>query len=148
MLSFKLDQQYQGKDHTLGRFRISVTTSPTPLSDGLSEEILAIVKTAADQRTDEQRQKLVDFVKASDTELTKLQAALTEAEKPRAEDPKLVELRNKLAEVSQPLPVDPQLARYERAVGLSQSQLEQARLTMAQDLAWALINSPAFLFNR
>jgi hypothetical protein len=29
----------------------------------------------------------------------------------------------------------------------SESQLGNARLTAAQDLAWALINSPAFLFN-
>ena len=30
---------------------------------------------------------------------------------------------------------------------MSAQQLRTRRLTAAQDLAWALINSPAFLFN-
>jgi hypothetical protein len=57
-------------------------------------------------------------------------------------------LRQRLTEVSQPLPIDPKLAELRTAVDLSTRQLQNARLTFAQDLAWALINSPAFLFNR
>ena len=41
----------------------------------------------------------------------------------------------------------PSSKRLRRDVELSAKQLEKARLTFAQDLAWALINSPAFLFN-
>jgi len=33
-------------------------------------------------------------------------------------------------------------------VDLSKHQLEEKRLTAAQDLTWALINTPSFLFNR
>ena len=73
---------------------------------------------------------------------------MAEAKKPRPVDPKLTELRAKLAEASQPLPTAPELARLRRAAQLSAKQLENARLTFAQDLAWALINNPAFLFNR
>lgn len=147
-LAFNLDQQYSSRDHTIGRFRISVTTAAAPLSFGLPENILAILQTPVEDRTDEQRQAVRDHVLKTDPELQKLQQALAEANKPLPEDPRLVELRNALADVSKPLPVDPQLARLERAVELSQKQLENARLTAAQDLAWALINSPAFLFNR
>ena len=147
-LFFKLDQQYQGKDHTIGRFRISVTTSPQPIEFGLPEGIQQIVQTPAEERSDEQQQALVEYVQRTDEELQKRQKALAEAEKPLPEDEHLVELRMKLKEAQQPLPVDPKLARLERAVELSQKQLEDERLTTAQDLAWALINSPAFLFNR
>jgi hypothetical protein len=45
-------------------------------------------------------------------------------------------------------PVDPKLAELRDAVRLSAQQIRSARLTFTQDLAWALINSPAFLFNR
>ena len=66
----------------------------------------------------------------------------------RLHDPKLAELKGKLDEAKQPLPVDPKFARLQRAVQLSEQQLKDARLTAAQDLAWALINNPSFLFNR
>ena len=62
-------------------------------------------------------------------------------------DPKLLQLRDALAEASRPLPPDAKLEQLRRDVELSAKQLEKTRLTFAQDLAWALINSPAFLFN-
>jgi len=34
-----------------------------------------------------------------------------------------------------------------RAVALSDDQLENRRLTVAQDIDWALINSPAFSYD-
>ena len=43
--------------------------------------------------------------------------------------------------------MDPALAVLRRDAALSKTQLENKRLTAAQDLAWALINNPAFLFN-
>ena len=50
--------------------------------------------------------------------------------------------------LGEPLPADPKLTNLKRAAELSTKQMEQARLVGAQDLAWALINHPAFLFNR
>ncbi|MDE0734878.1 MAG: hypothetical protein OSB47_03590, partial [Pirellulaceae bacterium] len=81
-------------------------------------------------------------------ELKKLTKALADSKKPRAVDPKLKQLRDRLAKVSQPLPIDPKLKQLRADVELSKKQLTNPRLTVAQDIAWALINSPAFLFNR
>ena len=148
VLSFSLNQQYQSRQHTLGRFRLSVTTSPPPLEPGLSDSVLQIVRTPAAERNDEQNQQLIAYYKSIDDDLKTLQKNLAEANKPVPEDPKLVQLKQTVEEVKKPLPIDPQLARLQRAVELSESQLQNVRLTTAQDLAWALINSPAFLFNR
>ena len=73
---------------------------------------------------------------------------LEDAKKKRPEDPKLKEFKSSLAKAEQPLTVDPKLAELRRALDLSKKQQETVRLPAAQDIAWALINSPAFLFNR
>ncbi len=63
-------------------------------------------------------------------------------------DPKIVRIRKKLKRVSLPVPDDAVVARLEKDLSQSEKQLTNRRLTATQDLAWALINSPSFLFNR
>jgi WD40 repeat protein len=148
-LTVTLDQQYQDGRHSIGRFRLSVTNGPRPIRlDGLPEKIVQILAVSADQRSEDQQNELADFYRTQDSQRKSLQQALEQARQPRPVDPKLQELRDRLAEVSQPLPIDPALAELQAAVELSARQLENARWTFVQDLAWALINSPAFLFNR
>jgi hypothetical protein len=43
---------------------------------------------------------------------------------------------------------DEELVRLEREVAKSEEMLKNRRLVGVQDLGWALINNPAFLFNR
>jgi hypothetical protein len=50
-------------------------------------------------------------------------------------------------DAQKPIVLDPKLVQLRRDAELSARQLANKRLTNAQDLAWALINSPAFLFN-
>jgi hypothetical protein len=44
--------------------------------------------------------------------------------------------------------LDAELTRLTAAVKTAADQMTNARALGIQDLAWALINSPAFLFNR
>jgi hypothetical protein len=44
--------------------------------------------------------------------------------------------------------LDSEYQRLKKDVQLSEDQIKNRRLTGMQDLAWALINNPAFLFNR
>ena len=75
------------------------------------------------------------------------QKALVAARKPVPVDPQLVALKTKLTDAMKPIVLDPKLVQLRRDADLSLKQLGNKRLTAAQDLAWALINSPAFLFN-
>lgn len=77
-LIFTLDQQ-RGENHTLGRFRLSVTTD----ADALAREkrpvpapILAIIKAPADKRTPEQKAQLAAYYRATGPELAADRAKL------------------------------------------------------------------------
>jgi WD40 repeat protein/mono/diheme cytochrome c family protein len=147
-LTIKLDHRYQDDKHVLGHFRISVTDAADPLQFGVPREIDSILAIARGARTKEQSAALVAWFQQTYEERRQKELALAKAQQPRDIDPGIVQREATLADFSQPSPQDPGLARLERAVTLSEQQLGNARLTTAQDLAWALINSPAFLFNR
>ena len=105
------------------------------------------LKVAIYQRTAEQRKKVMDYYRGIARPLLRLPAAWEGGRKPRAVDPRLQQLRGQLSAAQQPVLVDPQVQQLRDDVKLSEQQLATARLIWTQDLAWALINSPAFLFN-
>jgi hypothetical protein len=106
-LTFTLLQQYEGKDHNIGRLRLSVTNMKPPVPfEGLPDNIARIITIPREKRTAEQQAAMVNYQRTTDPRLGQLQRAVSE----------LV------------VPAD-------------------ARALAAQDLAWALLNSPAFLFN-
>ena len=148
VVQFTMDQRFMDKTHTIGKFRWSATTSQPPLLFGIPANITEIVKIPVDQRNDEQKKTLLDFFRGEDAQLKALVAAQAAAKMPRPVDAMLAGLKAKLDEANLPLPIDPKFARLQRAVQLSEAQLKDSRLTAAQDLAWALINTSAFLFNR
>jgi hypothetical protein len=107
ILTFALEQRYEGKEHNIGRLRLSVTTAKPPIPlDDVAHSILQILALAPQKRTAEQKAELSRYYRSRDPEWNRLKRALAEHPKP----------------------------------------LNQ-RLLGAQDLAWALLNSPAFLFN-
>ena len=107
-LTFTLDQQFPGKQHNIGKFRLSVTTSRAPilLQGQTPENIAKLLEIPLDQRTPEQRTTVANYYRGIDPALGQLQARVNEFIVPAS-----------------------------------------ARALGAQDLAWALINNPAFLFN-
>ena len=146
-LTFSLNQNYNSNKHSIGKFRLLVTTDEK-VEIGYPGDINAILATAGDKRNDDQRKRLTDFFKAQDKDLATKNKELAEAKKKRPEDPKLNQMKAAVAKAEQPLTVDPKLTELRRALELSEGQQKTVRLTAAQDIAWALINSPAFLFNR
>ncbi|MGD9723871.1 MAG: DUF1549 domain-containing protein [Pirellulales bacterium] len=107
-LALVLNHQFD-EQHTIGKFRISVTTAQRPLSQPkVPPAIAAIIAVPADQRSEAQRNELAAHYRS----------------------------------------LDPNWQRLTAAVAAAAEQQKNHRLTGAQDLAWALINSPAFLFNR
>ena len=145
-LRFLMDQQYLTSKHSIGRFRLSVTQQED-VRYGIPPELVEVVETPVDKRSDEQREQLKKFHKKDSIERKGLLAVLNKAKVPREGDKELETLRYRIALLKQPISEDHQLVELKRAIDLSTKQLENQRLTVAQDIAWALINNPAFLFN-
>src|SRR5262249_33074845 len=139
-------QNFSSGQHSLGKFRISVTNGG-PFEFGLPASIAAVIAKDKDKRTDADRQLLLDQLRKQDKEFPKLQAALTAAQQPAGEDAHMKQLETQLAAAQAPIPTDGKLQQMRRGVELSQEQLKNKRLTVAQDVVWALINNPAFLYN-
>jgi hypothetical protein len=78
-LTFTLLQQYPGKDHNIGRFRLSVTNSPTPLKlNGPPQNIAAIFAVVAAQRTPQQQAELLNYFRSLDPEWVRLSQSLSQ----------------------------------------------------------------------
>ena len=146
-LTVRLHQFHNAADHRLGRFRISATTVGEELSLGLPESLAAVLATPKADRREPDQQRLLDYVAVSDTPLADAKAAVAVAKRPVPPDTELVRLERLQERFSLETPDDPKLVQLREDVRHSTRQYEQVRLTSAEDLAWALINSPAFLFN-
>jgi hypothetical protein len=145
-LGVRLAQRY-GDGHLLGRFRLYVTTAEDPLDFGLPEVVAQAVRAPAGQRTPDQSAAVIDHFRASDAQFWKRKQTLATAREPIPVDPKFTELKKNLATAEEPIRLDPKLVQLREDSKMSAAQQENKRLTAVQDLAWALINSSAFLFN-
>ncbi len=145
-LTFKLEHNYRD-GMSIGRFRLWLTASSQPLEQGLPADVLAVAKQDQAARTKEQLATLTAYQQDQDADLRKQQMALFVAKKPLPGDPKLVERQAAIKLAKEPIKLDAKLVQIRQDAAASTTQLESKRLTGAQDLAWALINNPAFLFN-
>jgi hypothetical protein len=147
LLRMLMQQKYDGK-HLLGKFRWAATDASEEVNFGLTQGVLAILGKPADKRSAEEQKTLLEHVRGENNTWQAASAALAAAEKPLAEDPGITQRKAALAKAREPLPPDLPLEQLKRDLALCEAQLGNPRLTAAQDLAWALINSSAFLFNR
>ncbi len=107
VVTVTMEQTFTGKQHTIGKFRLSATTAKLPITlSNLPDSLTHILAVEPAKRTAEQKAELTRYFRGQDAELIRLTQAVNEFGKPA-----------------------------------------DKRLLGAQDVAWALINSPAFLFN-
>ncbi len=145
-ISIMLQQRFK-ENYNFGRFRVWLTTSPEPLELGLPADISPIARLAASTRTPEQAKAIADHFRELDVGLIRKRQAVYTAERPLPRDPLLLEREALLARAELPVVIDPTLVRLRADAEMSHRQIEVHRLTAAQDLVWALVNTPAFLFN-
>lgn len=133
---------------SIGRFRLWVTTSPQPLNIGLPLAVAEAFKKPANLRTKEDQAAITAYWNESDPDLRKLRLALGKNQLPLATDPGVIERRTAIATAELPIKLDAKLVQLRQDSTQSKAQIANKRLTAAQDLTWALINTPSFLFNR
>lgn len=148
LLTFTIHQFHNAVDHRLAQFRLSATGDPGDIPLGLPESLSAVAMTPQAQRSESQLATVSQYYSKSDDTLQKAQAALGVAKAVVPEDSQVVALKQRLQVLQTETPDDLRLVQLRLDVQQSQTQLKNLRLTVAEDLTWALINSPAFLFNR
>ncbi|MEP6664626.1 MAG: hypothetical protein ABJC04_13280, partial [Verrucomicrobiota bacterium] len=146
-LRFTLKQQHAGAAYLLGRFRLYVTMDADPLDFGVPEIVVQAARAPAGQRQSKQASAILDFYRNTDAEFWKRKQAAVNAAAPLPVDPKLTELQQAATNAEKPIHLDPALVQLRVDAQASGKQSENKRLTVVQDLTWALINSPGFLFN-
>jgi hypothetical protein len=145
-LRFNL-QQHFGSDYLIGKFRLYVTTGADPLDFGLPEAVVQAARAPAGERKAEQAAAIIDYYRYTDAEFWKRKLAAAKAAEPLPLDPKLAELQKTAKDAEQPIRLDPYLVQLREDAAASGKQTQNKRLTVVQDLTWALINSSGFLFN-
>jgi len=146
-IKITLHHRYEAP-HEIARFKIWITTSPKPTLEGLPQEVLDVFKNPIETRSPQAQARVLAYRRDHDPAMRTAEQALSLARTPLPEDKKVTELELELARASRPILTDPTLVQLRQDVEASERQLKNRRLTVAQDLAWALINTPAFLFNR
>ncbi|MEQ1859706.1 MAG: DUF1549 and DUF1553 domain-containing protein [Chthoniobacteraceae bacterium] len=146
-LRFELNQP-RNPNFSIARFRLWATTSQQPLNVGLPLAVAEALKKPGQARTKDDNTALAAYWNGSDPDLRKLRLALGKNQLPQPVDPGVVERKAAVVKSELPVRLDPKLVQLRADVEQSKQQIANHRLTGAQDLVWALVNTPAFLFNR
>lgn len=139
--------RYSAGDYPLGKFRIYTTDASDPLNPGLPRDIAVALSKSPVSRTETDEAALRTWFQFQDPEYLAKRFDWVRARRPLPEDEIMVRLKAMLSKAERPVPEDPVLIQMRQDVHYSVRQAAERRLTAAQDLAWALINNSAFIFN-
>ncbi len=131
----------------IARFRLWITTSNTPLNIGLPSPVAEALKKPASARGPDEQKAIAAYWNENDPELRKRRLVAGKAALPLPTDPAILERRTAITKAEEPIRLDSRLVQLRQDIEQSKAQVANKRLTGIQDLAWALINTPAFLFN-
>ncbi|MEM7601599.1 MAG: DUF1549 and DUF1553 domain-containing protein, partial [Verrucomicrobiota bacterium] len=140
--------RYSTGDYPISRFRIWYTTDIDPLNFGLPAKVVPAVAKASPNRSEEEQKALTTYVAENDAELRKRQGVHFKELRPLPSDPKMDSLNAALSTAQIEVKEPAALIQIRQDTHYSIQQAANRRLTAAQDLVWALVNSPSFLFNR
>jgi hypothetical protein len=147
VIQWRIHQFHNAENHRLGRFRLSVASHAGDLALGLSESLNAVAQTPQTAWNEAITKDAFAYVRLSTPESKALAATLAKENQALPEDEQVVTLKKRIERLSVPLIDDSRLVRMRNDVKESDLQRHRGRLTAAEDITWALINSPAFLFN-
>ncbi|MCU0720463.1 MAG: DUF1549 and DUF1553 domain-containing protein [Pirellula sp.] len=147
VLEWRIHQKHNAAKHRLGHFRLSVATKTGDLQIGLSENLQALAATPLEQWNDPVLEAPMAYVRETSAERKEYVARLGRESMPLPEDDQVSTIRKRIERLSNPIEDDSLLVRLRHDVKESALQKDKVRLTAAEDITWALINSPAFLFN-
>ena len=146
-LRFEMHQPRVG-GFSIAGFRIWVTTDAAPVQVGFPQAVVGALRKIPASRSDVDRAAIAAYWKENDPELRKRRLAHGKAQMPLPTDAGLIQRRDALVKAELPVRLDPSLVQLRADAEQSKLQLVNKRLTGAQDIVWALINTPSFLFNR
>jgi hypothetical protein len=146
-LRFEMNQPRAGM-FSIARFRLWITTSSQPLHIGLPQAVATAFQKPSNARSKEEQAAIAAYWNENDPDLRKLRLTLGKFQLPLLTDPGVIERRTAQAKAEEPIRLDPKLVQLRADSTQSKAQILNKRLTAAQDLTWALVNSSSFLFNR
>ena len=133
-LTFTISNRYIGEQFPLGKFRLWVTDSSTPLEVGTPIAIAPILKLSPAERSAEQTATLDTYYRDHSEEFFKHRNALAKQKRPLPSDPEMDTLEVALAKAERPVPPDLKLEQLRADAKQSIAQSANRRLTAAQDL--------------
>ena len=145
-LQFDLHQPRKG-GFAIARFRLWVTTGAAPVQVGFPQTVIDALKKIPAARTDADKAALAAYWNEYDPELSKRRLTIAKTQIPLPTDPGVLQRRDAIVAAELPIKLDTKLVQIRQDAEQSKAQVANKRLTGIQDLAWALMNTPAFLFN-